>query len=117
MGQVRKPRTYDIQDTDLKKFHEDLYKIFQKGISFGRTAGALDQNIEGFMADVTGSINTGPANTDFAVVHNLGYAPKFFTLHNKNVACDVYIGVTPWTATTSYFRCTVANAQVRIFIH
>lgn len=107
-------KTYDIQDPAVKRFQEDLYKLTNRNISFGHGVNTLDQNIDGAMVNVP---DTGPATTDFAVVHNLGRVPLFYDIKSKNAAGDIYKGTIAWTTTTAYFQSTVAHLNVTFFIH
>lgn len=107
-------KTYDITDPATKRFAEDLYKLTNRNISFGRNVNSEDQNIDGKMVQVS---NTGPATTDFAVVHNLNRVPMFYDIKSKSAAGDIYKGTTPWTKTTAYFQSTTADLNVIFFIH
>jgi hypothetical protein len=57
------------------------------------------------------------ADTEFALVHNLGQVPigvLDFCLKDK--AGVLYQGPTPWTTSTIYLRCNVASTAFRVFV-
>lgn len=112
--QITKPRTHDIEDHDLRRFHEDLYKIFQRRISFGTTVDNKDQNIDGKMVDIA---DTGINNVEFSVTHNLGRVPLYFDIKYRNIAVNIFDSGTPWTTTKAFFKATLDHAHVRLFIH
>ena len=94
-------------------------RILSGNVSFG--SGNLDQskNMFGFWASV---VTPATPNTEFAVQYSLGQGPyqvtaQFYDVKSKNAACDVYKSGRPWTATTAYFKCTVASVEVTIFLH
>lgn len=88
--------------------------MFQRNVSFGLAVDSQDQNIQGKMVEVS---DTGLANTQFVVTHNLGYVPKFFDIKYRNIACSVYDSGTAWTKTQVFLKCDQPNAHLRIFIH
>jgi hypothetical protein len=110
---VRK-NTFDIPDTNLRRWVEDLHKLTNRNISFGTQVDGQDQNIAGHMVDVA---NTGAANTQFAVTHNLGRIPLFYDVKYINGNGVVYDSGTAWTKTQAFFKCSLATAHIRLFIH
>ncbi len=111
---VIRPKTFDMQDLNLKRWHEDLFKIFNRNISFGQSIDGQDQNIDGRMVDIP---TTGVINTQFVVTHNLGRIPLFYDVKYTNLACSVYDSGTQWTKTQIFLKCSIANAHIRLFIH
>lgn len=111
---IKRPRTFDIEDQDHKTWTEQLYKMFQRNVSYGSRIDAEDQNIYGKMVSIP---DTGPANTEFVVEHNLGQVPNFYDVKSKNKAGDIYISTTAWTTTKAYFKASVANMSIVLFIH
>lgn len=112
---IRRPVTHNIQDTSHRNFIEDLYKLINgRNISFGRNVNSGDQNIEGRMVEIA---NTGAANTQFTVNHNLGYVPSFYDVKYMSLATNIYDGGTAWTDTQIFLKSSTANVRIRIFIH
>jgi len=76
----------------------------------------------GFKSAVTGKVvvvaDTGNANTEFAVPHNLGAVPTGYIVTKKDKACDVYTstGGTAWTEENIYLKSSVANCAVSILV-
>ena len=40
---IIRPKTYDIVDPNTKRFHEDLFKLFNRNISYGHGVNTEDQ--------------------------------------------------------------------------
>jgi hypothetical protein len=112
--QIVRPKTFDIQDPRQKRFIEDIYKLVQRNISFGTQVNGGDQNIAGQMVEIA---NTGTANTQFTVTHNLGRIPLYYDVKYINGNGVVYDSGTAWTKTQAFFKCSLANAKVRLFVH
>jgi hypothetical protein len=111
----------------LFNIHKDIEKAINGNISFGQPAPVNDliptttqtvpvhcENIDGVLVIVT---NTGVANTEFEIVHNLGRIPTMFDLKRSNVALSVYDSGTAWTNTKIFVKCTAANAKITLHIH
>lgn len=111
---IIRPNTFHLTDPNHKRWTEDLYKLTNRNISFGTLVNGVDQNIQGQMVDVA---NTGAANTEFSVIHNLGYIPQFYDVKYINVSGNVYVSTTAWSKTKAFFKCSAATAHVRLFIH
>lgn len=60
--------------------------------------------------------NTGNANTEFSVDHNLNRTPTGFILTKSDKACSIYDSGTSWTTSTIYLKCNVANAAITITV-
>lgn len=60
--------------------------------------------------------DTGTINTEFAVVHGLGYVPTGYLVTRKDKACDIYTstGGTAWTEDTIYLKSSVANCAITL---
>ena len=108
-----RPRTFDIKDHEEKRWKEDLFNIFNRRISFGSIVDGQDQNIDGRMIDVP---DTGTAGVQFTVNHNLGRVPLFFDVKFKNVSGDIFASAA-FTKTQAFFKATVNNMHVRLFVH
>jgi len=107
--------TYNIENPNHKRFYEDLHELINgRNISFGTLVDGVDQNISGRMIDVP---NTGVINTEFVVIHNLDRIPLFYDVKYINVIGTVYDSGTPWTNVKAFFKCSIANAHVRLFVH
>jgi hypothetical protein len=120
---IIRPETSAIQDMNHKRFIEDLYKLSNRGISFGRAVQYhnntqvdpnADQNIEGVSAEIA---NTGAANILFAVTHNLGRVPLFYDVKYMSDATIIYDSGTAWTKTQIFLKSTTANVKIRLWIH
>ena len=55
--------------------------------------------------------DTGPADTDFTVSHNLGYKPSGWILYYQDKAGNLY--VVDWNETQATFRFSAANAHIK----
>jgi hypothetical protein len=97
-------------DSDIKS----LMLALQGRISFGAlTDGATGENISGETQVVT---DTGAANTQFTVTHTLGATPLGYIVMGIDKAGVVYESGTAWTSTSAYFKCSEANAEVKLFL-
>lgn len=100
---------------DLLEYLDDLSKYLRHEIElikheFNGRIEIINQRV----ATVTVS-DTGNADTDFEVEHNLGIVPRFY-IWNINKAGIVYKGSGTWTATSIYLRCSAANAEVKVIV-
>lgn len=112
--QIIRNNTFNIEDPNHKRFMEDLYKIFQRNISYGTQVNGQDQNIQGAMVEIADS---GLANTSITVTHNLGYVPKFYDVKYMNHATQVFDFGTAWTSTKIFLSSSTAHTKLRIFVH
>lgn len=106
--------TFGIKDPNEKRWVEDLYKILNRNVSFGSNVDSEDQNIDGKMVAIS---DTGPANTQVIVNHDLNRVPRFIDIKYKSVAGDWYDSGAVWTNTQVFLKFTTANMSVRLFIH
>lgn len=112
---ITRPKTFNITDPNQKRFVEDIFKLINgANISFGTEVAGADQNINGTMVEVA---DTGIINTEFVVTHNLTRVPLFYDVKYINVIGTIYDSGTAWTATQAFFKCSIAHAKVRLFIH
>jgi hypothetical protein len=95
----------------LRKLYEQLVRIVNGQLSFGN--GATPDNIAGAWAAVA---DTGAADTNFTVTHNLLYIPVGVILMTQTKAGVIYKGSVAWTTTTITLKCNVANDNILIFI-
>ena len=104
-----------IDDPELLEFLNWIRIAINKGkIAFGTASNGLHgQNIEGEYQIVT---DTGLIDTEFTVAHTLGIAPTTFLQMSINKGGVCYKSGTAWTSTNAYFKCTVANANVTLFL-
>lgn len=105
------PQDFDAFYKGFKRVWEQAARIVNGGISFG--AGTTKDNIDGVWVTVA---NTGAANTNFVVTHNLGRIPVGYWLMQKDRAVDIYTGTIAATTTQITLKATVANAAVVLFI-
>ena len=72
-----------------------------------------------FAVEVTVA-NTGTADTDFAVAHNLGTTEIFYIpkINGTTLAASTtfYRGTTPWTTNIAYLRSKVASLNVTFLV-
>lgn len=112
---ITRPKTFDIEDHNRKRFYEDIYKLFNgRNISFGHQVNSGDQNLDGLMVEIA---DTGTANSLNTITHNLGRVPQFIDFKYKSIAGDWYDGGTVWTTTKVFIKFTIAHMKVRLFIH
>ena len=95
----------------IRKLYEQLARVVNGLVSFGN--GVTRDNIDGEWASVA---NTGAADTDFTITHNMLRIPVGWILMSQTKAGVLYKGSVPWTTTTITLRCSVANDSILIFI-
>lgn len=95
----------------VRKLYEQLARVVNGLISFGN--GISRDNIDGEWASVP---DTGTADTDFTITHNMLRIPVGWILMNQTKAGVLYKGSVPWTTTTITLKCNVANDNILIFI-
>jgi hypothetical protein len=95
----------------LRKLYEQLVRIVNGQLSFGN--GTTPDNMAGAWAAVA---DTGLANTDFTITHNLLRVPVGFIVMNQTLAGVIYKGSVAWTDTQITLRCSVAHDNILIFI-
>lgn len=109
------------QKTDVRKLYlsimNDLKKItdvLSGRIRFGTgTDGQNGQNIAGQFQVVA---DTGNVNTEFTVAHTVGAVPIGFLVLNNDKGSVIYDSGTAWTSTNTYFKASVANCAITIFL-
>jgi hypothetical protein len=105
------PLDFNAFYRSFKRVWEQTARVINGGISFG--AGTTKDNIDGAWVAVA---NTGAANTNFTVTHNLGRVPVGYLVMTKDRAVDVYTGTIAATNTQLTLKASVANAVVTLFI-
>jgi hypothetical protein len=95
----------------VRKLYEQLARVVNGLISFGN--GISRDNIDGEWASVA---DTGGANVDFTITHNMLRVPIGFIVMDQSKAGVIYHGSIAWTTTTITLRCNVANDSILIFI-
>jgi hypothetical protein len=106
------------EKTNIDKVLRDVYKAFRGNISYGgmTQSGLKTDNIDGAYGVIS---NSGLANIEFAVVHNLNRIPVGFHVINQSLAGSFYgtptLG-TAWTKTNIYIKCNTANVAATLFI-
>jgi hypothetical protein len=111
---IIRPKTFDMTDLNLKRWHEDLFKLFNRNISYGQGIDTPDQNIDGKMVDIP---DTGLANTQFIVIHNLNRIPNFYDVKYQNLATSIFDSGTAWTKTQIFLKSSIAHVHIRLFVH
>lgn len=97
----------------LRKLYEQLARVINGGISFGDGLNEISDNINGIWSNVA---DTGTANTDFTIVHNLGRIPNGWLSVEQDKAGIYYLGSVAATTTEITLKCDTANVAVRLFI-
>lgn len=95
----------------VRKLYEQLARVVNGLISFGN--GIARDNIDGEWAAVA---DTGAADTDFTITHNMLRIPVGWIAMNQTKAGVLYKGSVAWTKTTITLKCNVANDSILIFI-
>ena len=106
------------------RFHQDVQKIINGGISFGIPPASkvnnAGQNIDGQWVTVA---DTGLANTQFSVpvsLYDQNHQPRIavgFDVKRINVAGVIFDSGTAWTTKAIFLKCNVAHASVTLFVH
>lgn len=107
---------------DLNRLSDEVVDTFQEVA--GRLNGRLTEG-QGDNLSPTGNfegvwwVNTTPgvADTDFTIVHNLGYTPKSYEIRYADKAAIIYTSPTAGAgpdSRTITLRCNVASAFLRI---
>ena len=100
----------DNVDTDVKNIITNM----QGRISFGElTDGKSGESVSGECSVVS---DTGNADTEFTIAHNVGAVPLGFIVTNIDKGGVVYDSGTTWTSTNIYLKCTTANTNVTLFL-
>jgi hypothetical protein len=71
---------------------------------------------EHFNAKSVSVANTGVADTEFAVPHNMKLVPSGYHVIKNGNGGAVYDGTTPWTTTNVYLRCKSANNNITVLL-
>jgi hypothetical protein len=105
--------TSDTNWLSLRRIWEQMAKIANGSLSFGN--GSQSDNIAGKWVT---AVTPGAPNTDFVVVHNLGYTASGYIPMTKSAACDVYTSptVNPNPTTEIILRATVAGVTINFFV-
>ena len=91
-----------------------LFNLSHSRIRFGAgTDGSRGENVSGEFQVVA---DTGSANTEFSITHTMGAVPIGYLVTNIDKGGIIYSSDTTWTSTTIYLKCSIANAQVTLFL-
>lgn len=62
--------------------------------------------------------DTGNADTEFAVAHNMGRIPAGYIVVKTSIAANVYTstGGTAWSTTAIYLKADAANAAITVIV-
>ena len=104
----------DKQVRQLDLLLNKIVLALQGRLKFGTaTDGYYGENMQGQFQVVA---DTGNADTAFTVAHTLGYIPASYLVFSNSKGGVVYKSGTAWTSTNTYFKCSVANCAITIFI-
>ena len=95
----------------VRKLYEQLARVLNGLVSFGN--GITRDNIDGEWGAVA---DTGAADTDFTITHNMLRVPVGVILMTQTKAGVIYKGSVAWTKTTITLKCNVANDNILVFI-
>jgi hypothetical protein len=112
---VRKYSKHVGGEDNLTVVLHDMYKALRGRISYGGLTqnGLQTDNIDGAYGTTS---NSGAANTEFVVTHNLNRVPVGFHVIRQNGAGSFYDSGTTWTATQIFLKCSAANLSATFFI-
>lgn len=107
------------------RFHQAVQEAVNGGITFGvpstqlingtnQTVPQHCENIDGVLVVVN---DTGLANTEFAVIHNLNRIPQLLDVKRINANSIIFDSGTPWTTTKIFLKCPGAHLKVTLHIH
>lgn len=120
--QIRKLAKDPINGGDnSEKVLRDTYKALRGNISYGKqgfnkqnsTLGLVTDNIDGNFDAVA---DTGIADTEFVVTHNLNRVPIGFHVIRQSKAGSFYDSGTAWTTTQIFLKCGTANVAAIFFV-
>ena len=103
------PATNTLKDESTRSWAEKLTQFLDQVI---RKIAAIPFN----QSESLTVADTGNADTEFTVSHNLGRTPNGYILTETDKAACLYNGATAWTDTALYLKCNVANAAITITI-
>lgn len=72
--------------------------------------------VENFNCAQVVTADTGTANTEFTVAHNLKRIPTGYLVISIDKAGVVYKSGAAWTAANIYLKCNVANTNVTVIV-
>lgn len=115
---VVKPMTLkepiDKQVRQLDLFLDKVTLALQGRISFGNSDdGNMGENMRGQFQVVA---DTGSADSELTIAHDLGYAPYGFILVKNDKAGVVYESGSAWTIDDVYLKCSAANSNITVFL-
>ena len=107
-------KEFSSQATSLNSDLEKVFLCLQGRVRFGSGADASEgENIKGQFQVIA---DTGSANTEFTVAHDLGAVPVGYLVTKISNAGVIYLGTTSWDASNIYLKSSAANSAVTIFI-
>lgn len=118
------PSTRDLEFRDIE--HDRMRLAISKPIKAwaDKLLSVLDaifQDVAKIQFNQSQSVDiadTGNANTEFAVVHNMGRVPTGYILVKTSIAANVYTstGGTAWSTTAIYLKADAANAAITVIV-
>lgn len=101
----------------LRSFDQDLLKVIEEVLSnLGNLLNrgiSFDDNID--CRELTVTTNVAP-DTEDTIPHTLGRIPVRFIVTDINKGGVVYRGLTAFTKTNIYLKCTTASTAVKVLI-
>jgi hypothetical protein len=120
--QIRKYQSSPVDEGDnLPAVLKDAYKALRGNISFGKQGfnkqsvnlNLVTDNIDGNFDVIS---DTGLADTQFTVTHNLNRQPIGYFVIRQSKAGSFYDSGTAWTTTQIFLKCSGANVAATIFV-
>lgn len=122
--QIRNPANHAEGENNHVEVLRDVHKALRKNISYGRlgwnsqdpnnaATGMVVDNIDGAWGKIA---DTGIADTQFTVTHNLLRVPVGFHVVRQSKAGSFYDSGVTWTNTQIFLKCNVANVAATFFI-
>lgn len=103
------PSTGKITDEEVRTWATRLRTLLDEAF---RKVALMPFN-RSTQADVA---DTGNADTEFTVLHNLSRVPKGYGVTYTDAGGVVYDSGTAWTAVAIYLKCSAANAHIKVLI-
>jgi len=98
----------------IRAFEEEMMRLWYKLATL--VNGNIKMSNENMSVVTVAVADTGSADTDFTVTHNLKRTPTGYFVIKTDKACNVYTGATAWTATAIYLKSDVANCAITVMV-
>ena len=117
--QIQRSVILPSPEQDLRQPREFLARLVMHiDLGFKLLLDAINHKIgfDNFEKYEYTSTDTGTANAEFTVSHNLGFIPARFMVTKISNAGVVYDSGTTWTSTQIFLKCSSANAAVTLSV-